>query len=132
MFEWKQEYRVEIPEVDAQHQRLFALAEELHVARSQGKSKLILEQALRRLITYTKVHFAAEEKLMQSYGYAASAAHKREHDKLADQVVEFQNRFRQQDVCLGLDLMQFLKNWLEAHIKGSDQKYAAHIRSRAA
>src|SRR5690242_9739423 len=112
MFEWKPEYRIGIPEIDVQHQRLFALAEELHLARSQGKSKLLLEQALRRLLAYTKVHFAAEEELMRSCGYAGAAAHKREHDRLTEQVVQFHERFQQQDVCLGLDLMQFLKTWL--------------------
>jgi len=30
MFEWKPEYSVQIPEIDAQHQKLFALAGELH------------------------------------------------------------------------------------------------------
>jgi hemerythrin len=132
MFDWKPEYSVRIPDVDAQHRRLFALAAELHLARTQGKSKLVMEQCLRNLIQYTRRHFAEEEKLMQKYAYPGVLSHKREHDQLTRQVIEFQQRFEQQDLALSLDLMQFLKTWLEAHIKGSDQKYAAHIRSRAA
>jgi len=69
MFEWKPEYSVQIPEIDAQHQRLFCLAAELHNAMAQGKGKNVLEHSLAQLVDYTKTHFAHEERLMQESGY---------------------------------------------------------------
>jgi hemerythrin len=132
MFEWKPSYSVQIPGIDAQHQRLFALGAELHAAMAQGKGKAALEKGLAGLVDYTKTHFAYEEQFMRKYDYPESNAHKLEHDKLTAKVVGFQQRFLRDEMCLTIDLMLFLKNWLEQHINGSDQKYAAHIRRKAA
>jgi len=132
MFEWKPEYSVQIPAIDAQHQKLFTLARDLHAAMSQGKGKAVLESALARLIAYTKEHFANEEAFMRKNQFPETEGHKLQHDQLTAQVVDFQNRFSRQESCLTVELMEFLRNWLEKHISGSDQKYAAHIRGRAA
>jgi hemerythrin len=130
MFEWKPEYSVQIPEIDGQHQRLFALAAELHAAMSEGKAKTVLEQSLAALVDYTKAHFTSEEQFMGRYHYPQSSAHKEEHDKLTAQVIDLQRRFRAGEKTLSLSLMVFLKNWLEHHIAGSDQQYSAYIRPK--
>jgi hemerythrin len=129
MFEWKPEYSVRIPEIDAQHQRLFALAAQLHAAMADGKAKAVLEQSLAQLVDYTKVHFAAEEQLMGQYRYPEAAAHKAQHDQLTAQVIDLQKKFRSGGAGLTISLMVFLKNWLERHIAGSDQQYSAFIRA---
>jgi hemerythrin len=128
MFDWKPEYSVHIPEIDTQHRRLFALAGELHTAMGQGKGKAVLEHLLSQLVDYTKVHFASEEKFMRQYRYPEAVAHKAQHDQFTAQVLDFQKKFSNGDIALTVSLMVFLKNWLEGHIAGSDQKYSAHIR----
>lgn len=132
MFEWKPEYSVLIPAIDAQHQRLFALAHDLHAAMLEGKGKTVLEQSLSRLVDYTKEHFSAEEEFMGQYQYPQIAAHKMLHDQLTGQVVDMQARFIGGENTLSLSLMAFLKNWLEQHIAGSDQQYSAYIRGKMA
>ena len=132
MFEWKPEYSVQIAEIDAQHQRLFALAAELHAALSQGKGYSVLESCLAALLDYTKVHFATEEQFMSRYHYPQAQEHKAEHDKLTAQVVTLQRRFRGGETTISLSVMIFLKNWLEHHIVGSDQQYSAYIRPQLA
>jgi hemerythrin len=32
---------------------------------------------------------------------------------------------------MSVQLLQFLKTWLETHIRGTDQKYSALLRSKA-
>jgi hemerythrin len=132
MFEWKPEYSVQIATIDTQHQRLFALAAELHKAMLQGKGKEVLEPALARLVDYTKAHFANEEAFMRKHGYPGSDGHKMEHDKLTAQVLEFQKKFHNHQTLLTTELMIFLKDWLEKHIQGSDMKYSMHIRGKNA
>ena len=132
LFEWDDNFLVGHTEIDAQHKRLFQLADELHAAMAAGKGKQVLSQTLASLISYTKVHFASEERLMQRYNYAEYPAHKAEHDKLTAQVVDFQNDFNAGRSVLSIDLMQFLKNWLAHHIGKTDQKVATHIKTKAA
>ena len=132
MFDWKPELSVQIPAIDAQHKKLFSLAKDLNDAMAQGKGKAVLERALATLVAYTKEHFASEEAFMRQNGFPDSAAHKVQHDALTKQVLDFQDRFRSQETCLTVSLMEFLKTWLEKHISGSDQKYSAHIRGKVA
>ena len=132
MFEWKPEYSVQIPEIDSQHQRLFALAADLHDALTQGKGYTVLERCLASLVDYTMTHFAAEEAPHGQYGYPQAEAHKEEHDKLTAQVIDLQRRFRAGESSLSLSVMAFLKNWLEHHIAGSDQHYSVYIRGKRA
>ncbi len=132
MFEWKPDYSVKIASIDAEHQRLFALAAELHAAMSQGKGKAILTSAFARLADYTRTHFANEEQFMSKHAYPDVKVHKALHDALNARVLELQNRFANGEPCVTADLSSFLENWLKHHINGADQKYSAYIRSKTA
>jgi hemerythrin len=131
MFEWRNEFSVQIGSVDAQHRMLFGLAEELYTAMTAGRGKLVLAHILDRLVQYTKTHFAHEERLMQLHGYPELAAHKAQHEALTNRVLAFQDDFAHGRIAMSVELFKFLKDWLEHHIQGSDQKYSPFLRSKA-
>jgi len=132
MFDWKPIYSVGIREIDAQHQNLFRVAEELHSAMMAGKGKVVMARILDRLVQYTHVHFAHEERLMSAAGYPDYAAHKAEHEALTRQVESFQSELRTGQSVITVQVLHFLKTWLERHIVASDQKYAPFLSGRAA
>jgi hemerythrin len=130
MFEWKNEYAVNIGSVDAQHQTLFAMCRELYAAMSAGQGKAVLARILDRLVRYTAVHFAHEERLMQLHQYPDFARHKAEHDALTRQVLAFQTEFNAGRATMAVQVLQFLKDWLEKHIKGSDFAYVPCLKAQ--
>ena len=130
MFEWKTEYSVSIASIDAQHQRLFATADELHEAMRNGQARPVLAKILDRLVQYTKTHFATEEGLMKIHGYPDLATHAKEHEALTKQVLDFQRAFQAGDAFVSIELMTFLKDWLEKHIKGTDMLYSPFLIQR--
>ena len=132
MFEWKDLYSTGIHSVDAQHRNLFAVAEDLYAAMSTGQGKASVGRTLDRLVQYTASHFAHEERLMRLHDYPDLAAHKAEHEALTSQVLEFQADFRSGKVTMTVQLLQFLKDWLQNHIQGSDMKYAPFLKDKAA
>ena len=132
MFPWKEEYSVGYPEIDNQHKKLFEFAEELHNAMIYGKGKYVLEKTLSKLIAYTKGHFAAEERLMQTHNYPDYPKHKAVHDALTARVVAFQKEFEANRTALTVDLLLFLKDWLCHHIGETDRKIASYLKSKAA
>lgn len=132
MFEWTTEYSLGHQEIDAQHQKLFALASELHTAMTQGKGKDALSKTLQNLVAYTKTHFANEERLMRANDYPEYAEHKAAHDALTAQVVEFQRDFESGRVGMTVQLLQFLKDWLRHHIGETDRHIAEFLKSKAA
>jgi hemerythrin-like metal-binding protein len=130
MFDWKNEYAVNIGSIDAQHQMLFAIGRELYAAMSTGQGKAVLGRILDRLVQYTTVHFAHEERLMQLHHYPDFAKHKAEHDALVKQVQAFQTEFESGRATMAVQVLQFLKDWLESHIKGSDFAYAPCLKAQ--
>jgi hemerythrin-like metal-binding protein len=130
MFEWKTEYAVGIGSIDAQHQGLFAIGRELYAAMSAGQGKSVLARILGRLVQYTSVHFAHEERLMQLYHYPDYAKHKAAHDALVKQVLAFQTEFNSGRATMAVQVLQFLKDWLETHIKGTDFAYIPCLKAQ--
>jgi len=132
MFEWKTEYATGIGSVDAQHQTLFALGRELYAAMSSGQGKAVMGRILDRLVQYTQVHFAHEERLMQVHEYSNFVAHKAQHDALVKRVLTFQKEFKAGRATIAVQVLQFLKDWLEGHIQHSDMAYTGKLKAARA
>ena len=132
MFEWKSEYATGIGSIDAQHQTLFAIGRELFAAMSSGQGKSVLARILDRLVQYTGVHFAHEERLMKLHQYPDFPAHKAEHDALVKRVLAFRADFAAGRATMAVQVLQFLKEWLESHINKSDQAYTACLKANKA
>jgi hemerythrin len=130
LFEWSNDYSVGIAEIDAQHQRLVAMLNQLSDAMRSGKGSQVLDRVLGDLVAYTGTHFATEERLMQANGYPDFPRHKREHDQLTAQVLDLQQSLRAGSAVLSVDLLHFLKDWLTQHILGSDKRYGPFLQGR--
>jgi hemerythrin len=129
-FEWKEEYSVHIAQIDAQHQNLVALLNELFEAMQAGKGKEVTGKILANLVDYTVVHFQNEEKLLQSKGYPGLPAHCQEHVRFTQQVFDFQEQFASGKVALSVQISGFLKDWLSKHILQTDKQYSEYLTSR--
>ena len=60
---WDNSFSVNVKEIDAQHQKLIALINDLHDAMKTGKAKDVLGKILSDLTDYTVYHFGNEERL---------------------------------------------------------------------
>jgi hemerythrin len=130
MFEWKDEYSVNIGSIDAQHRVLFQIAGELHAAMSVGQGKAASAKILNRLVQYTATHFAHEERLMRQNHYPDFDKHKALHDALTNQVLKFEADFKGGQVALTVQLLQFLQGWLTNHIRNTDTKYVPYLSGK--
>ena len=128
IFPWREAYSVHISQIDAQHQQLIALINQLHAAMLQGDGGSALGRILDDLVRYTTGHFAYEESMLQQRGYSGLASHRAEHQRLAQQVCDLQAKFRAGKLLMSMQVMQFLKDWLSSHILTRDMQYAVEAR----
>ena len=120
-------YSMGQPTVDGQHRRLFDLINQLHDATQAGKGNEAVGAVLGSLIDYVNVHFAAEERLMAACGYPGLEAHRQDHARLTQRVLELQQRFQQGHAIAAVQLLDFLGEWLSSHIQCSDRKYVSFL-----
>lgn len=128
---WNDKLSVGIASIDEQHKKLVSLLNQLHDGMMNGKGKLILGGVLQGLVEYTTVHFKYEEDLFARTGYAEGAVHKAHHDELVRRVLDVRKQYESNGpAALTIPVMNFLKDWLTAHIQGEDRKYGPHLVSK--
>ena len=76
---WGEGLLVGIPEIDAEHEKIVNMINELHAAMKAGKGKSLMANILAEVEDYTKNHLAHEERLMVRYGYPEYSEHKAIH-----------------------------------------------------
>ena len=131
---WEDKYSLHIAEIDRQHQKLFALFNELYDAMQQGHANEVIDKVLTSVVDYTAYHFAFEEKLLHEAGFQEEAAHRAEHHKLTDQAKALAQKLkaRGSDTTVAIATLKFLGDWLARHILVSDKSFAPFLIARGA
>lgn len=124
---WDDGLATGIREVDDQHRRLLELVNHLNDAVAEGRGDDILGETLSELIDYTIYHFSTEERLMSAAAYPEYVSHQACHDSLTKKVLETRRRMRSGEKALSREVLEFLRDWLLHHIKGSDQKVGRYL-----
>ncbi len=131
LMEWNERFSVGVPSIDVQHKKLVSILNELHDAMQAKHGHEALSKTLAGLISYTASHFKYEEELFAKTGYNSAAEHKKEHDKLTNQVLEVKEKYvKGVSTALSVEVLNFLKKWLTDHIMGSDKQYGPHLRAK--
>ncbi len=123
LIEWKDEYSVSVNRFDREHQKLFSLLNELNDAMGKGQGRFVVQGVLQQLMNYTRQHFASEEAAMRSVGFPGLASHIAEHRELTAKVEKFSAEYSKGDTSITIDVLYFLRDWLDHHILTTDRKY---------
>ncbi|MFA5845056.1 MAG: bacteriohemerythrin [Coriobacteriia bacterium] len=127
LLEWNESLRVNVANVDEQHQQLVQMINTLHDAMADGRSKEIMGELMGGLIRYTVIHFGTEEAYFDQFGYPQAEDHKEQHRRFVAQVGDFKQGFDDGRLFLSMDVMDFLSEWLVEHIQGSDRAFGPFL-----
>ncbi|RJP83710.1 MAG: HAMP domain-containing protein [Desulfobacteraceae bacterium] len=122
LINWGPQYSVGVRNMDQQHMRLIDLINELYSALKSGKAVDVQESILDGLISYTREHFAKEEALLRVHKFQGLAEHEKMHRGFEAKISEYQEKMRS-GASLGVDAINFLKDWLVNHIQKADKQY---------
>ena len=120
---WKPEYSVKVKEIDEQHQKLVILIDKLYVAINENKGNKILGNILDDLIDFGVYHFATEEKYFDMFKYKFANEHKKIHRGFEVKLGDFKKKFKNNELEISFELIDFLEDWLLDHLITTDQKY---------
>jgi hemerythrin len=127
---WDDSFSVSVTEIDRQHQKLVSMINELDGAMRQGKGKDFLGKIINDLIDYTATHFKTEEKYFDQFGYPETDSHKKEHTAFVQKVSDFKDGFEKEQLTLSIGVINFLSDWLQNHIKGTDKNYSQFFNEK--
>ena len=130
LIQWNDSFSVNVVEIDQQHQKLVAMINDLNDAMRQGKGKDVLGKIVNGLIVYAESHFKTEEKYFDQFGYPETDSHKKEHSDFVVKVSEFKSGFEKGKIGLSIEVMNFLSDWLQNHIKRVDNKYGPFFNEK--
>ena len=130
LFSWKPEYTVAVERFDREHKKLFSLLNDLNESMRAGQGRFVVGRVLHELMNYTRTHFAAEVTAMRRAGSPGIDEHIAEHDALSAKVAAFVAEYEAGNTQLvSIDLLYFLRDWLEKHILQTDQKYTRTLNA---
>ena len=130
LVQWKESLSVNVTEIDGQHKTLVSMINYLHSSMKRGDGKLAVGEVVNGLIKYSDSHFATEERYFDQFGYPEAASHKQEHTLFSQKVLEFKPEVEKGNVVLAIQVILFLSDWLQNHIKECDKKYSQFFNAK--
>jgi len=122
--------KLDIPEIDSQHETLIGLINLLHETMLQGADRAALDALLSQLLEHTRNHFAYEEQLMSQHNYPGYEAHKSDHSRLMQHLVDFTERYKNGELLLSFAIVLELKGWAVVHIEKSDKQLGTFLNKQ--
>ena len=135
-FQWRQEWSLNLEQIDAQHRMLVEAINRLaplyvELTKSPGgdiepRTKLVA--GLNRLYADLEQHFRDEEDLMRDAAYPHHRSHAHAHVMLLAELKSYCNRIAHRDEELDMGTLYSLKTWLITHML-DDREVAAHVHA---
>lgn len=132
MISWDACLSVGVEEIDAQHQAIIALLNDLEAKRGSDDPTVAVA-ALAFLREYVNQHFMLEEELMAKSGYPLYKEHVAIHESFVNSVIflEIEREFDVLTCQMIESLLALLTDWFIRHISGDDMALGAYLRTKA-
>ncbi len=131
--EWTEKLAIGISTIDSQHKELFKRINNLVVAIKERRCKSEIDNTIRFLDDYAKVHFAAEEKHMRESNYDGLEEQRNDHKKYLAALAELKEQASQPRVQgssydLSATTNQVVVDWIVDHILKIDMKFGEFLK----
>lgn len=130
---WSSALAVGVPEIDLQHEELFARVDRLHDA-ILARDRTEAVRMLRFLSEYVHNHLGAEEALMASVHYPGLAPHQQAHRAFTREVESLGRQVEDEGVTALVvhRVEREVSAWLHDHVCGADLEFVSHLRAHRA
>ncbi|MEZ4694622.1 MAG: hemerythrin family protein [Aliarcobacter sp.] len=123
---WRTEYNIHNFKIDAEHQKLFAIAREaMQVSKltKEDEIKDKLKTIISKLFKYVNIHFTNEEKYMEDISYPELDEHKQLHKNMINMLTSLISKLNTLELKeIEKALSDFIEEYFIRHIVLEDKK----------
>lgn len=121
---WDASLSVGIAVIDEHHKHLFDLVNDLFqvVAKQRGAKEVA--RVLKALDLYARIHFTAEERMMEQYQHSGLKHQHRQHRLFGEKLQAFYAQLHVNPLTTQYDVLEFTRHWLVTHILEEDSQLA--------
>ncbi len=122
-FEWRDMYRVGIPLIDEQHQKLFAMIASLANSAETPAAAKDLETRAAALVDAVHAHLGYEQDLLRKQGAPDYDVRRKTHDAFLAQLDMIRGRISGSREAAAREIVDVMKDWIVDHTLLEDRKY---------
>jgi hemerythrin-like metal-binding protein len=126
---WNDSYSVKVSLCDTQHQKLFAIINELADAMRVGKGSTVVSRTVGELLQYTRTHFQQEEALLRRANFPQLSAHQELHRRFVADVELLDRQIHEGHSANAVAVLNLLRDWLVNHIQKVDKNYSGCLNA---
>ncbi len=128
---WKDEYTVNVNEIDSQHKKMINLVNNIQLSVVSHKNKdNDLKLLLYELLEYTRINFSTEENLMKKHAYPKFKKHHKEHKSLLKQIKQLIKVLEKGKHLTFYSDYDISSDLAIIHMKDHDKKLADFLNSK--
>lgn len=101
---------------------MIGLINAAHAGLRDRQDRAAIDAMLGEIHAGIAAHFALEERLMRSAGYAGYGEHKADHERLLDQIMELMDIYAADPAEGEKQLSERLSSWFEGHFASHDAR----------
>ena len=116
--------------MDNHHNILMDTMNELRLATVRGSGREQVNEAMDRLVAFTRMHFRSEELLMEQHNFPGLDEHRAEHQRILVQILQSAHRAQHGQRMQMRPLLSFLREAYAEHIEGMDREYGPWLNER--
>ncbi len=130
-FVWDAKYALGVPELDAQHKRLFGVLRELQLESYGDVTAESLAEKISEMQCYCYEHFTAEESIMCMYKahLPMLEEHVAQHENFIAVTNAFAVRAKVEGPQIAHEVCSYLGSWLVSHMYTMDTRTFAAIHA---
>lgn len=123
LIEWRPEFETGIADVDHEHRELVNLINALHERLGEDADHDEVARFLGEVFARISAHFALEETIMRKHRYDEYADHKRDHERLLDELRDVMDAHEAGAYADYRDALSgVVRDWFVNHFKTRDAR----------
>ncbi|TWI70720.1 hemerythrin [Desulfobotulus alkaliphilus] len=127
---WDESLNVRVQNIDEQKQKIVEHINKIYQKHAERAEPKVLFDLLNELGEGLRMHFALEEKIMQQQGYPELPDHRKLHKLFIRKTLNVRRALADNPDNVKDESLRYLGDWLLAHIRSEDQRFAPYARIR--